>query len=219
MKFFLDTANLEEIRDAASLGVLDGVTTNPSLIAKEGREPRELLLEICRVVNGPVSAEVVSKDTEGMLREGRELARIHQNIVVKIPMTREGVKAVRALSSEGINVNVTLVFSPTQALIAAKAGAAYVSPFIGRLDDISQFGMDLVGDIIEILRNYDFPTQLLVASIRHPVHVVEAAKLGADITTMPYKVFDQLFKHPLTDIGLERFLSDWEKAMSKLAVR
>ncbi len=219
MKFFLDTANLEEIRDAASLGVLDGVTTNPSLIAKEGREPRELLLEICRVVNGPVSAEVVSKDTEGMLREGRELARIHQNIVVKIPMTREGVKAVRALSSEGINVNVTLVFSPTQALIAAKAGAAYVSPFIGRLDDISQFGMDLVGDIIEILRNYDFPTQLLVASIRHPVHVVEAAKLGADIATMPYKVFDQLFKHPLTDIGLERFLSDWEKAMSKLAVR
>lgn len=219
MKFFLDTANLEEIRDAASLGVLDGVTTNPSLIAKEGREPRELLLEICRVVNGPVSAEVVSKDTEGMLREGRELARIHQNIVVKIPMTKEGVKAVRALSSEGINVNVTLVFSPTQALIAAKAGAAYVSPFIGRLDDISQFGMDLVGDIIEILRNYDFPTQLLVASIRHPVHVVEAAKLGADIATMPYKVFDQLFKHPLTDIGLERFLSDWEKAMSKLAVR
>lgn len=212
MKFFLDTANLTEIREAVSLGILDGITTNPSLVAKEGMDFRELLQEICKIVDGPVNAEVVSLDAEGMIREGRELAKIHDNIAVKVPMIKEGVKALKTLSSEGIKVNVTLVFSPNQALIAAKARATFVSPFIGRLDDISETGMGLIADIVDIYANYDFETEVLVASIRHPLHVVEAAKLGADIATMPFKVFEQLIKHPLTDIGLERFLKDWEKA-------
>ncbi len=211
MKFFIDTANINEIKEAVSLGLLDGVTTNPSLVAKEGREFKELLKEICSIVNGPINAEVVAIDLNGMMREGRELAKIHSNIVVKVPMIKEGLKAVKCLKAEGIRTNVTLCFSPNQALLAAKAGAYFVSPFIGRLDDISENGMDLVRQIVTIYRNYDFETQLLVASVRHPVHVVEAAMIGADICTMPFKVMEQLVKHPLTDIGLERFLSDWRK--------
>jgi len=213
MKFFLDTANLDEIKDAASYGVLDGVTTNPTLVASEGgqRGFKELVREICEIVNGPVSAEVISTDIERMLDEARELAEIHHHVVVKMPLTEDGIRATKKVSDEGIKVNVTLVFSPSQALLAAKAGAAYVSPFVGRLDDISNIGMDVVKEIVGIYKNYGYPTEVLVASVRHPIHVVEAAKTGAHIATMPYKVFKQLVKHPLTDIGLERFLSDWGK--------
>jgi transaldolase len=214
MKLFLDTANVGEIQEAASLGILDGVTTNPSLVAKEGRDFKELVKEICSIVNGPVSAEVVATDLQGMLTEARDLAKIHDNIVVKIPLIREGLKAVKRLKAERIRVNVTLCFSATQALLAAKAGAYFISPFVGRLDDISHSGMDLIRDIVTIYRNYDFETQVLVASIRHPLHVLEAAKMGADISSMPFKVFEQLVKHPLTDIGLERFLQDWKKVKS-----
>jgi transaldolase len=211
MKFFIDTANLDEIREAASWGVLDGVTTNPSLIAKEKKAPRELFQEICEVVNGPVSAEVVSVESQGMLREGHELRRIHKNIVIKVPLTSEGLKACKILASEGTAVNVTLCFSPTQALLAAKVGAAYISPFIGRLDDISHQGMDIVRHIRKIYDNYGFKTQVLVASIRHPLHVLEAALIGAEVVTCPFKVIEGLVKHPLTEIGLARFLKDWEK--------
>ncbi len=217
MKFFLDTANLDEIRQAASLGVLDGITTNPTLAAKEKRPFRELILEICDVVKpGVVNAEVVSTDTEGMLREARELASWHPSIVVKVPMTFDGVRALNVLAREGIRINVTLVFSPTQALIVAKAGAYFVSPFLGRLDDISQDGLHLLREILDIYRAYHFSTQVLAASLRHPMHVVEAAKMGAHIGTMPFKVFEQLFKHPLTDRGLEAFLKDWQKAREVL---
>lgn len=211
MKFFLDTANLEEIREAASLGILDGVTTNPTLIAMEKANLKKRIVEICQIVNGPVSAEVVATDTEEMCREGRELARLHPNVVVKIPMLRDGMKAVKRLGEEGIRTNVTLCFSAPQALLAAKAGASFISPFLGRLDDISHVGMDLIRDIVVIYRNYSFKTQLLAASLRHPLHVVEAAKAGAHIATLPSKVLDQLFKHPLTDRGLANFLKDWEK--------
>lgn len=217
MKFFLDTANLDEIRQATALGVLDGVTTNPSLVAKEKRPFREQILEICEVVkHGVVNVEVVSTNTEGMLREGREFASWHPNIVVKVPMTFDGVRALGVLSREGIRVNVTLVFSPAQALIAAKAGAYFVSPFLGRLDDVAQDGLSLLREILEIYRAYNFPAQVLAASLRHPMHVVTAAKMGAHIGTMPFKVFEQLFKHPLTDRGLEGFLKDWEKAREVL---
>jgi len=211
VKFFIDTANLNEIRDAASLGVLDGVTTNPSLIAKEGDiDFREHLAKICELVDGPVNGEVVATDTDGMLREGHELVKIHRNIVVKIPMTRDGLRACRAFSDEGIRTNVTLVFSAPQALLAAKAGASFVSPFVGRLDDIGQDGMELISEISDIYGNYNFSTEILVASIRHPIHITQAARMGADVATMPFKVIDQLLKHPLTDIGLEKFLKDWE---------
>ena len=217
MKFFLDTANLEEIRHAASFGILDGVTTNPTLAAKEKRPFRDLILEIADIVsNGIVNAEVVSTSLERMLREAREVTSWHANVVAKIPMTPDGVRALSTLSREGVRVNVTLVFSPSQALIVAKAGAFYVSPFLGRLDDISEDGLGVLRDILQIYRAYDFKTQVLAASLRHPRHVVEAAKMGAHIGTMPYKVFDQLFRHPLTDRGLESFLADWEKARTSL---
>jgi len=212
LKFFIDTANIEAIREAAALGILDGVTTNPSLVAKEGRDFKETINEICAIVDGPISAEVIATEHNAMVEEARVLAAMHPNIVVKVPMTREGLKACVILAKEGIKVNMTLVFSASQALMCAKAGAAYVSPFIGRLDDISSYGMDLVADIVEIFDNYAYNTEVLVASIRHPMHVIEAAKLGADVVTIPPKVIDQLFKHPLTDIGLEKFLADWEKA-------
>ena len=211
MKFFLDTANVDEIREAASTGILDGVTTNPSLIAHEGHDFEDQLLKICSIVDGPVSAEVVSLQTEGMVAEGRSLARLHPNIVVKCPFTMEGLKATKTLSDENIRVNVTLVFSVPQAIMAAKAGAYFVSPFVGRLDDISQSGMSLIADIVTIFDNYDYGTEILTASIRSPMHIVEAARYGADICTLPFKVFVQLMKHPLTDIGVERFLKDWEK--------
>ena len=217
MKFFLDSANIDEITDAVSFGMLDGVTTNPSLVAKEGKQRsfKEQIYEICEIVKGPVSAEVLSTDVERMIDEARELAEIHPDVVVKIPLTEDGIRATKMVADEGIKVNVTLAFSPTQALLVAKAGAAYVSPFVGRLDDISHFGMEIVGDIMEIYDNYDFETEVLVASIRHPLHVLEAAKMGADVATIPYKVFKQLFKHPLTDIGLERFLADWGATKKK----
>jgi transaldolase len=215
MKIFLDTGNIEEVRQAASLGVLDGVTTNPSLIAKEQGDFKDIVLEICRIVDGPVSAEVVATDTDGMLKEGRDLARIHKHVVVKIPMLPAGLRAIHELKKEGIRTNCTLVFSANQALLAAKAGASMVSPFIGRLDDASANGMDLVRDICAIYANYDFETEVLTASIRHPLHVVEAALAGSDIATMPYKVFEQMMKHPLTDLGLERFLADWEKVKAR----
>lgn len=211
MKIFLDTANVEEIREAMSWGVLDGITTNPSLVAKEGRDFKSLLLEICSIVNGPVSAEVIGTTFDEMLTEGRSLARIHENIVVKIPLIIEGLKAVKALSSEGIRVNVTLCFSASQALLAAKAGATYISPFVGRLDDISHVGLDVVRDIKTIYTQHGLPTKILAASLRHPLHVVEAAKMGADVGTLPFKVLEQMMKHPLTDLGLERFLKDWQK--------
>lgn len=211
MKFFIDSASISEIKEAASLGVLDGVTTNPSLVAKEGKDFRKLLEEICTIVDGDVSAEVVSTDVEGMMKEARDLHKIHKNIVVKVPLIKDGLKAVKRLKQEGIRVNVTLCFSANQALMAAKAGAYIISPFIGRLDDISQNGMDLIRQVVTIYRNYGFKTQVLVASVRHPVHVVDAAMIGADICTMPLKVIEQLIKHPLTDIGLERFLADWHK--------
>lgn len=215
MKFFIDTANVAEISKAWELGLIDGVTTNPSLIAKEGREPRSLLTEICSIVNGPVSAEVVGLTAEQMISEARSLSEIHENIVVKIPMTEEGIKAVKKLSSMEIRTNVTLIFSPAQALIAAKAGASFVSPFVGRLDDISHVGMDLVGDIVDIYENYAFETEVIVASIRNPLHVLDAARMGAHVATIPYSVIIQLMKHPLTDIGLEKFLKDWEKVPKK----
>jgi transaldolase len=211
MKFFIDTANIAEIKAANDLGVLDGVTTNPTLISRENSEPVKLWKEICSIVKGPVNAEVVSLDTAAMVREARGLAKIAKNIVVKIPMTVDGLKAVKKLSSEGIKTNVTLVFSPTQALLAAKAGAAYVSPFIGRLDDISTDGMQLIEDVMTIFDNYMISTEVIVASIRHSMHVVEAAKLGAHIATIPYKVIEKLSKHPLTDKGLKSFLDDWKK--------
>ena len=210
MKLYLDTGNVDEIREAASYGLVDGITTNPSLVSKEGRDFNDLLLEICNLVDGPISAEVVSIEAAEMVKEGRELAKIHQNIIVKCPLIPEGLKATKQLASEGIRVNVTLCFSPTQALLAAKAGAWCVSPFIGRMDDISSDGMELIDQILTIYENYDFPTQVLVASVRHPQHVVEAALLGGHICTMPYSVFQQLVKHPLTDIGLEKFLTDWK---------
>lgn len=215
MKFFIDTANLNEIRKAWDLGVIDGVTTNPSLISKEGREAVSLLKEICSIVNGPVSAEAVSMTAAEMVKEAESLSKIHENIVVKIPMTEDGLKAVKKLSVMGIKTNVTLIFSPTQAILAAKAGATYVSPFVGRLDDISHSGMDLVGEIMDIYGNYMFHTEIIVASIRNPLHVVEAAKMGAHIATIPYSVIIQLIKHPLTDIGIEKFLKDWEKVPKK----
>jgi len=215
MKFFLDTANVKEIQEAASLGLLDGVTTNPSLVAKEGRSFKEMLIEICKIVDGPISAEVVSLEANAMVKEGKELAKIHKNIVVKVPLIAEGLKATKRMASEGIKVNVTLCFSPTQALLAAKAGAWCVSPFIGRLDDISSNGMELIRQILTIYRNYDFKTQVLVASVRHPQHVVEAALAGGHICTMPFSIFQQMVKHPLTDSGLKKFLADWEAQAKK----
>ena len=211
MKFFIDTANINEIKEAASYGLLDGVTTNPSLVAKEGKNFHELLNEIVKIVDGPISAEVVSTDYDGIMKEAHKLAKIHKNIVVKVPLIKEGIKAVKSLSGEGINTNVTLCFSPSQALLAAKAGATYISPFVGRLDDISHDGMELIQQIIQIYNNYNFKTQVLVASIRHPLHVVDAALMGAHVATMPFDVINKLFKHPLTDLGLEKFLSDWKK--------
>ena len=215
MKFYLDTASVKEIQEAASLGLLDGVTTNPSLVAKEGRVFREVLVEICNIVDGPISAEVVSIEADAMVKEGRELAKIHKNIVVKVPLIAEGLKATKRLAAEGIKVNVTICFSPTQALLAAKAGAWCVSPFIGRLDDISSNGMELVRQILTIYKNYDFKTYVLVASVRHPQHVVEAALAGGHICTMPFAIFQQMVKHPLTDIGLKKFLADWESLNKK----
>lgn len=211
MKFFIDTANIDEIKEAAALGILDGVTTNPSLVSKEGKDFRKLLDEILKIVDGPVSAEVISTDYEGILKEGRDLASIHKNIVVKVPLIKEGLKAVKTLTGEGIKVNVTLCFSPTQAILAAKAGATYISPFVGRLDDISTSGMDLISQIVQIYMNYDYQTEVLVASVRHPMHVVEAALMGAGVCTIPFKVIDSMFNHPLTDSGLEKFLGDWKK--------
>jgi transaldolase len=211
MMIFLDTGNTKEIKEAASWGVLDGITTNPSLVAKEGRSFKDLLKEICSIVDGPISAEVVSVEADAMVKEGKDLASVHKNIVVKVPLIPEGLKACKALSTSGIRVNVTLCFSPTQALLAAKAGAWCVSPFIGRLDDVSTNGMELIRDIVTIYRNYQYKTKVLVASVRSPQHVVEAAKIGGDICTMPFTVFKQLVQHPLTDIGLKKFLADWEK--------
>ena len=215
MKFFIDTANIDEIREAASLGILDGVTTNPSLVYKEGKNFRKLLDEILEIVDGPVSAEVISTDYNGIMKEARVYADIHENIVVKVPLIKEGLKAVKTLTEENINTNVTLCFSPSQALMAAKAGASYISPFVGRVDDISTSGMDLISQIVQIYRNYNFDTKVLVASIRHPLHLVEAALMGADVCTMPFSVIDKLFNHPLTDIGLEKFISDWKKLTEK----
>lgn len=215
MKIFIDTANLEEIKKAWELGLIDGVTTNPSLLSKEGRDPISLLEEICKIVDGPVSAEAVSLNFDDMVAEAIELSKIASNIVIKIPMTEDGLLAVRKLAQDGIRTNVTLIFSPTQALLAAKAGATYVSPFVGRLDDISHSGMNLVEDIQIIFENYSFRTEIIVASIRNPLHVLDAAKIGADIATIPYSVIKQLIKHPLTDIGIEKFLKDWEKLQNK----
>ena len=211
MKFFIDTANIDEIKQAVEMGMVDGVTTNPSLIAKEGRDFHEVITEICGIVDGPISAEVVSLDAAGMLKEGRELAKIHENIVIKVPMITEGLKAVKTFADEGIKTNVTLVFSASQALLAAKAGASFISPFVGRIDDLSVDGMDLISDIMTILENYGFASEVIVASVRSPMHVVESALIGADIATIPFKVINQLAKHPLTDIGIENFLADWEK--------
>jgi transaldolase len=216
MKFFIDTANQQEIQEAADLGILDGVTTNPSLLGREmertGEKPEKILRRICEMVEGPVNAEGVSLDREGIVRDAKELSKIHENITIKIPMSKEGLKAARELSKHGTDVNMTLVFSSNQALLAAKAGAAYVSPFIGRLDDAGHTGMDLVRELVTIYENYDISTEIIVASIRHPVHVVEAALAGADIATIPFSVIDKMFRHPLTDIGIERFIRDWEKA-------
>ena len=212
MKLFIDSGNLKEIESLVPLGIIDGITTNPSLLAKEPGDYRQILKKICQIVQGPTSAEVVATDYEGMVREGRDLAGIDPHIVVKVPFTKDGVKACKTLSSEGKRVNVTLCFSPTQALIAAKVGATYISPFVGRLDDIATSGMNLISEIVEIYDNYDFKTEVLVASTRGPIHIVEAARLGADICTCPAAVIEAMFKHPLTDIGLEKFLKDWEKA-------
>jgi len=211
MKFFIDTANIDEIKKGVAMGMVDGVTTNPSLVAREKKPFEEILREICATVDGPISAEVVSLEADGMLAEGRKLAALHDNIVIKVPMITEGLKAVKQFSAEGIKTNVTLVFSATQALLAAKAGATFVSPFVGRLDDISLTGMDLVSDIMTIYDNYGYQTEVIVASIRNPVHVLDAALIGADIATIPFQVIAQLAKHPLTDIGIEKFLADWEK--------
>jgi transaldolase len=211
MKIFIDTANLQEIKEAASLGILDGVTTNPSLVAKEKKDFKELLYEIVKLVNGPISAEVISTEYNGIINEAKELSTIHPNIVIKVPLIREGLKAVKSLTSEGIKTNVTLCFSPSQAVLAAKAGATYISPFVGRLDDISHNGMDLISQIVQIYHNYNYQTQVLVASIRHPLHFVEACLIGADVCTIPFTVIDKLFNHPLTDSGIEKFLSDWNK--------
>ena len=211
MKFFIDTADINEIKAALEIGIIDGVTTNPSLIAKTGKDFKTVVDEICAVVDGPISVEAISMDAEGLIKEARELSKVNKNIVVKIPMTEEGLKAVKKVSQEGIHTNVTLVFSPTQAILAAKAGATYISPFVGRLDDISHIGMDIVGQIVTIYDNYDFSTEVIVASVRNPLHVVEAALLGADVSTIPFSVIKQLVKHPLTDIGIEKFLSDWKK--------
>ena len=211
MKIFIDTASIKEIKEASSLGLIDGVTTNPTLMAKEARQPDEVLKEICALVSGPVSAEVISIEASGMVNEAHELIKLAKNIVVKIPLTKEGLKAVKILSAEGIKTNVTLCFSPTQALLAAKAGATYISPFIGRLDDIAQEGIALIRDIKKIYENYGFKTQIIVASVRNPMHVVNAALIGADIATIPYAVIEQLIKHPLTDTGLSRFLEDYKK--------
>lgn len=210
MKFFIDTANVDEIREVASWGILDGVTTNPSLIAKEGRDFKEVIKEITSIVDGPISAEVISEDSEGMLKEARELAKIHKNITIKIPMTKEGLKATSVLSKEGIKTNVTLIFSSNQALLAAKAGATFVSPFLGRLDDIGNEGVNLIEEIMDIFDIYGIETEVIAASIRHPLHVTEVAKTGVDIATIPYGVFQKMLKHPLTDSGIERFLKDWE---------
>jgi transaldolase len=210
MKIFLDTANVKEIREAHSWGILDGVTTNPSLVAKEGRDFIQVVKEITQITSGPVSAEVVGITADEMVREGRDLSRIAKNVIVKIPMLKEGLKAIKTLSSEGIRINTTLIFSASQALLAAKAGASYVSPFIGRLDDISHVGMDIIRDIRIIFDNYDFPCEILAASIRHPLHFVDAAKAGADVATLPFSVLEALTRHPLTDLGLQKFLKDWE---------
>ena len=215
MKFFIDTANINEIKEAHSMGMVDGVTTNPSLIAKEGRDFKEIIQEICAVVDGPISAEVISLDTEGMIKEARDLAGIHANIVVKIPMTVDGLKATRQLTQDEIKTNVTLVFSPLQALMAAKAGATFVSPFIGRLDDLAQEGLLLVEQIVEIYSNYAFDTEIIVASVRSPLHVLDSALIGADIATIPFDVLAKLAAHPLTDKGIKAFLDDWEKAQNK----
>ena len=215
MKFFVDTANVDEIKEVASWGILDGVTTNPSLIAKEGRDFKEVIQEITDIVNGPISAEVISTDAEGMLEEAKDLVKIHDNIVIKLPMTKEGLKACSELTKNGVHTNVTLVFSASQALMAAKAGATYVSPFLGRVDDISSDGVDLIEDIVTIFDNYGIETEIIAASVRHPLHVVNIAKAGADIATIPYKVFEQMLKHPLTDSGIERFLKDWEGVENK----
>ena len=214
MKLFIDSGNVKDYEDLVPLGIIDGATTNPSLLAKMGGDPRAILKDICQTVRGPVSAEVVATDAAGMIREGRELATIDDHIVVKVPFGKAGVTACRTLAGDGIRVNVTLVFSATQALLAAKVGASFASPFVGRLDDIATSGMDLIGQIVEIYQNYEFPTEVLVASVRHPIHVVQAARLGADVCTCPAAVIESLFKHPLTDIGLERFLADWEKAQA-----
>ncbi len=214
MKLFMDTGNLKDIETFAPLGIIDGVTTNPSLMAKEAGEPRQILKAICRTVQGPVSAEVIATEADAMIREGRDLATIDEHVVIKLPFGKAGVQACKALTTEGIPVNMTLIFSPTQALLAAKVGAAYVSPFIGRLDDIATEGMDLIEQIVQIFDNYEFGTEVLVASVRHPVHVVQAARLGADVCTCPTAVIEAMFKHPLTDIGIARFLKDWEKSQA-----
>lgn len=216
MKLFIDTGNVKEVESLVPLGIIDGVTTNPSLLAREAADPRAILAEICRLVQGPVSAEVVATDAAGMIREGRDLASIDRHIVIKVPFGREGLQACRTLTSEGHRVNVTLVFSPTQALMAAKVGAAYVSPFVGRLDDIAGGGMEVVAQIVEIFDNYEFATEVLVASVRHPMHIVQAARMGADVCTCPAAVIEQSLRHPLTDIGLEKFLKDWEKARAQV---
>jgi transaldolase len=215
LKIFLDTANIEQIREAAACGCVDGVTTNPTLVSREDGRFEDIIREICEVVGGPVSAEVVSADADGMVEEAKKLAQIHEWVVVKIPMTKEGVKALRALKAIGIKTNCTLVFSANQALLAAKAGATFVSPFIGRLDDAGHVGMDLVRETLAIYENYGFTTEVIVASVRHPLHVVEAAVAGAHITTLPFAVFEKMFKHPFTDIGIERFLADWEKVKNR----
>jgi transaldolase len=214
MKFFVDTGNLKEIEALVPLGIVDGVTTNPTLMAKEGGDPRQILKKICDLVQGPVSGEVVATDYEGMVREGRDLASISEHVVVKVPFTQNGVRACKTLADEGLRVNVTLCFSPTQAIVAAKVGATYISPFVGRLDDIATPGMELIEQIVQIYDNYDYTTEVLVASVRSPMHIVEAARMGADVCTCPAKVLEQMFHHPLTDIGLERFLKDWEKAQA-----
>jgi transaldolase len=212
MKLFVDSGSVKDIEALAAIGILDGVTTNPSLLAKEGGDYRQILKRICDIVKGPVSGEVVATDYAGMVREGRDIAAIDEHMVVKVPLTRDGVKACKTLSSEGMRVNVTLIFSATQAWLAAKAGASYVSPFVGRLDDIGNTGMTVVREIVDLFDNADYPTEVLVASVRNPIHVIEAARMGADVVTVPAAVIEQLFKHPLTDIGLEKFLKDWEKA-------
>jgi transaldolase len=214
MKLFVDTGNVKEIQALADIGILDGVTTNPSLMAKEGGDWRKILKQICDIVKGPVSGEVVATDYATMVREGRDIAAIDEHMVVKVPLTRDGLRACKTLSSDGLHVNVTLCFSPTQAWLAAKAGASYISPFVGRLDDIGTTGMHLIREIVDIYDNYDFPTEVLVASVRNPIHIVEAARMGADVVTVPPAVVEQCLKHPLTDIGLEKFLKDWEKAQA-----